>query len=102
MSSATEFAAAAVLDAMPIAGVFPCRAWIESVRPVGPGPFTALSGLVVRMDDGSKFQGSRVTWSGAFLAEINANPTGPWAGRAVKVESLGGCLHVAGTINGGY
>lgn len=98
-------AAAAILGAAPTAPRFPAVGIITrlAVRrgTTGTGPITGITQLTVSVDG----IGYECGWSGAFLAEISVASTDPastgaaFIGRQVKVETLGGQLLVAYTVN---
>lgn len=63
----------------------------------GKGPITAIAGLQVDVDEIRYLCG----WSGAFGQEVESvgGDGSTLIGRSVKVESLGGQLFVAYTVN---
>lgn len=103
--SGVDDAAAAVLAALPAGLLFPAEGVIVRLNVVrgvnGSGPVVAVTTLAVRVNGVLYECGA----SGAFLAEISVASTATnysgadFVGRRVKVESLGGRLLVAYTVN---
>ena len=106
MSAASDVASA-ILGVVPSDPKFPAVGIIARLAVyrgvTGDGAITGIRDLAVRLDDVLY----RCGWSGAFAAEIefagiysDGDPGATFVGRRVKVESLGGQLVAAYTVNG--
>jgi hypothetical protein len=96
--NAAESAAAAVHSVLPVAPRFPAVGKIVSIG--GVNTAGKLVGLVVTVD-GVRYEGAGLFWSGPFAVEATIPNPRTLIGRDVKVESIGGRMVVAYTINGG-